>query len=1460
MIVFSVLFSAVIVMVQAFAETTSTTPFEKFEVTEYNERELSTKLSIQGAALSQRTEYTVEVSENYQLPDSQEKVPLHDPGTNEPIGSYQIKKNRLVMQLESETALSSNLQIELKGLYQENEAPVSIHDPLTKTRIELDQLPSEKAEQKEETSETKISETENTGSSEKEAAPSAMAAPLSSLLFHAELKESEIKDGTDAFDTDDLPGNDSSPTNTIVRSFDTITYPLKITVNDQAGGTLNNIKIKVTGTLGNGLVAGRSNAVFAEHSTSDYTANTVTYEDEYTISSTGNAVTYPIIVNVLGADNGLLLTPEFHIQVLSIDGEDVSGENIQKSFTSITPRKVSSKVSIAPKISSGVTKFASQTIATEGVYDKNHRTVPLGVEMMAVPLPNKTDIKGSAFPKGALTTKLTLEGRVKWDDGTEQALDFDSADRSPLIIDHHNYVVSSGGTLVSGNANTWSNTANVQYKQNQFNDSRNYWAGSKRTDKATYNELNSIWDSGTYGIDGYDLKNDVSIRIQDYQIGADYPVRRADGYAGRTVYGPNEKVFTNQNIDLLVTDDYAYQGRLNPNNEHNTLYYTATVQYIDTDGQVKTSKTEFSIRNEIPGINGALSANFKNPDTGLPFGKYSVANDIDPYGDGQVISGARVMLSGGGNLGDSPSEGGYQYMQKWNTDAFHLTEQDFLVNEQVLQSLAPFGSIGLPVKAKGYWYGISKKTTPNTIDSLKNAETTDYDWFDSGTLISSGRYEEVGAVLVDCHTPVAKTWKYQTGAHKGFYLTTVTEKLGSHTEQQTPNIYVAEIAIFRDSARPLFDPSNPSASKNDPSRYSITEKYPVFNESKYDSENHLSAIQEPVNGHTKFDTLGIVPLKVSNAITSDKPSYRSTEISHWTIADNGLKASKNYNGTDDIYWTVTLPPGISYRYGTGHYGGAALDPVVTTNADGSQTLVWKVTAVSVPEEAALLKNITFDTDFNDLNIKYVNNVAELTAKSVIHTEKDTSDEDMRTSTATVVVSNIGRLGIYQEITPPVEEVNQGYTLNIYPYSTMKGEEKVRGIVPLSKAGNYLNSGFVGDNTLKGITFEIESAQNLIVYLNDALITEKNPNLVDTSQNGWYVYTGSGQDLSKVQTVLYEFQDSLRPNDKAVIQLKLQNKGNTYGNHYRHQAYGNSATQYLVPVESNIVETQVKGRRISGNVWFDKNKDGQPQTGEKWLKNVPVGLYKKVGKDDYQQVTENLRGESLKAIKTDGDGHYCFDYLPSGEYIVTFDYESAPLKDLTVTLFNQGDPETSSKVDLTEQLAVPNNWSTIVSHVFPTIDKITGEVFEQTNLHLGVYKKDLTGSSSTTNTSSTTSSSSTTNTSSKTSSSSTTSTSSSTSSSSTTSTSSSTSSSSMTSPSSSTDSSSKNRPLSGGGSTSQSKKTYTLTKTTDTNARKKLPNTNVLSNNRYLLFGMVCFGGASALLVYTSQKKREQKNK
>ncbi|PFD09618.1 hypothetical protein CN269_30915, partial [Bacillus thuringiensis] len=72
---------------------------------------------------------------------------------------------------------------------------------------------------------------------------------------------------------------------------------------------------------------------------------------EYMLKETGNSLMIPVTVEVQGAEQGLKLKPNIKIQVISVDGEDITNENVSQSFNDISPVIASGKVNVKAKFS-----------------------------------------------------------------------------------------------------------------------------------------------------------------------------------------------------------------------------------------------------------------------------------------------------------------------------------------------------------------------------------------------------------------------------------------------------------------------------------------------------------------------------------------------------------------------------------------------------------------------------------------------------------------------------------------------------------------------------------------------------------------------------------------------------------------------------------------------------------------------------------------------------------------------------------------------------------------------------------------------------------------------------------------------------------------------------------------------------------------------------------------------------
>lgn len=171
--------------------------------------------------------------------------------------------------------------------------------------------------------------------------------------FEASIKNSSITDGTAPFDDNNDAGNDNSAHNNVCRTFDTITYPLKVTVNPKKNVNLSNIKVQITGKLKNGVTADRVNASFstANGGTTDIDKRTATMKQEYTVTKTGQAVSLPIVVETKAAENGTVITPKLNVKVTAVtkDGKETT-QNVGVVIDTLPSVKISGKVSVGTQL------------------------------------------------------------------------------------------------------------------------------------------------------------------------------------------------------------------------------------------------------------------------------------------------------------------------------------------------------------------------------------------------------------------------------------------------------------------------------------------------------------------------------------------------------------------------------------------------------------------------------------------------------------------------------------------------------------------------------------------------------------------------------------------------------------------------------------------------------------------------------------------------------------------------------------------------------------------------------------------------------------------------------------------------------------------------------------------------------------------------------------------------------
>ncbi len=991
--------------------------------------------------------------------------------------------------------------------------------------------------------------------------------------FEAFIKPSDIVDGTAPFDSNDEAGNDSNPNNGIVRTFDTVTYPLKVTINPKKHDQLKNIKLKITGTLENGITNKRVNAKFAVGGKEDLEKEIVSFDMEYMLKETGNSLMIPVTVEVQGAEQGLKLKPNIKIQVISVDGEDITNENVSQSFNDISPVIASGKVNVKAKFS---THYAGMPRLAYSVFnpkvDKDDRSFifPVVLSLFVDNLPNRSDIRGATFPIGKVNYHFEFSGRVDWDSqsmGVEK-LDFEGKD-TPFKIFNHQAIDDISQKIPQPNTESFE-LGLESYKDvrtNQSGSAKSYIPKEKwnATDIEKYT-INSVWDSGITQISKPKVSKEVinyEGNVSDFTIGSTFPTMIS--HADKVVaFNKNQKAFATTRFLIHTPNEYYPLGKNNKINKPNNVYYDLKCiidSYEDSKGNMVPYNTTAAVtineRNDPKG-SYSIQTTFHTPE-GKELGTPNVGYNVVSKGDPTVIVGQKVKVVSHLNV-RAVTEGGTTMVYKWNTDSFYLTKQ---YAESAKGNMLNEGyptSTGERIKNSDKQvisFGIAKKND-NSFDALTQNKEADYEWYN--TYDEAIKYGEVGAIKNDINAVMGD------GEVVASFIPfdVKTKKVGSVNEKGTPNITVTDSVIYPTADRKV--------------GYRIREDGKYNNFTEYDENGNLTKLQSPVGGSINFETLGIINGETSSDIKTNKNTYYSSDNVDVTV-DNlaKLPAEVDFNSLDEkIEMRVKIPKGLDYVVGSAKYGDQYIEPKIEQQGDGSNHLVWYDT---LTRNNKALKKINFEARINPVLLPQGNQVG-LEIQNVISSSMDTRLEKFRTSSKNISVVKIGMVGVSETIKKVTGKKNSDYEVGVQPYTTIKDESHVKALTYVPRNKDENGSAFSGITFLKQLTLDNPNNKNVEIWLNNSFVESNNPNKINLQSNGWYRYTGE-QDLSKVVSILLYINDSLSNSDVVKMNLVYGTYQNEFGDQYVSKTVVNTSVDYkLSPVSNQVKYTIVADVNLS----------------------------------------------------------------------------------------------------------------------------------------------------------------------------------------------------------------------------------------------------------------------------------------
>ncbi|MBO1306125.1 hypothetical protein JZO70_08125 [Enterococcus sp. 669A] len=1091
----------------------------------------------------------------------------------------------------------------------------------------------------------------------------------------------QVRTGTASFDANSNPGNDADATNEWVRTFDSNIYLLTFSLEgSDPGVTYKDIKYRIDMDLPNAYGFDSSNktrnnfGIIAENSGNLRTEPDGTKTEngyvESSINSNGQ-ILLPIFVNVFGAQHNTLIQPKMKITIISALNENTgSVETINQvydennlSALKVPDARVSAKANINTSLVKGQQKPFGSTISGGGwnaSTRNNWQVAGLGVGIKLKELSGRAagDFRGSTFPVGDIQFTLgTTKTTYQIGNGTPSNVTIGNNSTSTTQAYPVKIIAGTWGSLDS-TASNWdwyshkSGTRTLNIDSAILSKGIPYGKGIQiHSSEPTTNDLSKI---GVYDTGTVTVPTDTIVKVSDYE-----PVWNPYTYSMASAdVGKNNKYFAS--TSLLVEWSNLYFA----NRPETAKTYEATIEITNIKYENQSHAGEGKTTLSISADPGTISQHVLwtypyNPVTkqqGNSLG--SVNSQWDGRGDAKVAKGYEFTASVRYSDMNRMLTSKVVAYGRWNANSIAY---DSTRNMEVVSDYPDLYT---------FYYGVKKSgTVPQNTYLTETAIEGQYTWYsDVNTALAGGKI--ISAV------------KAVGGRYAGnFGLQVPVKAIGPINDYRdssgNPNIILMNTFTYGLNGQVRY------ARPNVGNYYAPS----VFNTSGVKTGGHYARnaagqdIGQAGYQASHGDTLWINGVGITTTTEPGKSIYKTDESVSWKVSGNVTGGNANHT----VRLTTTIPKGLEYTTGTAKDGkGNSISPQSTKkNADGSTTIVWLIDNINpskgdIPEVNFDTASVMKDLTFNDSAVSEVtvHTEGEIWIKGSPN-EKDTSKIQVRESTGKVQLYQMQKISLTKEAVPELIEVGKNDPANTSLSTDIKYKIKIRNdssdkivnakiLDALPYNGDSFGTSFNGSYTVAGI--KITKGTGTINYTDATLtnIENTNPNSIPTSSPLWPVYTqGSGSTAIKNAKAFLITARELAVGDELEFEITISPTGQKAGDVYRNRASFNS-TLYL-PVNSNIVETKVYGRDLTGYVWYDDDYDGlignkKDGTPEDPASNIEVKLYRtSKEKPSYkdQVVKESLTGEKFidgsgnSLVKTGPDGKYKFENLPEGEYSVEF---------------------------------------------------------------------------------------------------------------------------------------------------------------------------------------------------------------
>ncbi len=312
---------------------------------------------------------------------------------------------------------------------------------------------------------------------------------------------------------------------------------------------------------------------------------------------------------------------------------------------------------------------------------------------------------------------------------------------------------------------------------------------------------------------------------------------------------------------------------------------------------------------------------------------------------------------------------------------------------------------------------------------------------------------------------------------------------------------------------------------------------------------------------------------------------------------------------DDVVATINLPENVEYVEAfRQEYGGAnpSQEDVKYDEKDKKVTFdVGDIEANSAAKYNFILRVKT--TKLEDVNMQVLvkgKDTNEQKSSIIIHS---TGDNKLEITTGTDITEEYLQIGDVVTYTITAKNVSSGVIKNVRVAATIPDNLK------------YLNT-----------TYYLDDKEMFNGYLLDNKVSQTTMDL-DAGQTLKFV----------VRAAVNKMIDTSKEEEDANVEIEVS---------------GDGTEDYKDEIKNTIENDNIQNSntyRISGVVWFDENRNGTRDSGEKLLSGIPVTIVDaKTGK-----VVKNSMGNEISAT-TDDNGEYILSDLIQGQYIVKFNYDNS----------------------------------------------------------------------------------------------------------------------------------------------------------------------------------------------------------